>query len=224
MPKALILSVLITGRILVICTWFLLLGWGTEERRRHRRRVATCRRSILADKYWGSAYWIVLLALVNSTIAVCIASNLVGTRMWYSMAEPARCRSGSLRSIRKYKTPWNATHAQFVVIVGSAVILTWWWGKDNIWFVDGGMITFALGAMYMLGSLAVLMYFWTRSATSSTRSCTGCSRCVSICAIRILWYKSLNPFPAGAVQVGPRDGVRVVRARYRRGRGARCHR
>ena len=30
-PKALIISVLVTGSILVICTWFLLLGWGTKN-------------------------------------------------------------------------------------------------------------------------------------------------------------------------------------------------
>ena len=76
-PKALILSVIITGLILVICTWFLLIGWGTDK----VGTIATAANLpplILADRFWGSAYWIVLIALINSTLAVCIASNLVG--------------------------------------------------------------------------------------------------------------------------------------------------
>ena len=61
-PRALILSVLITGSILVIATWFLLLGWGTDN----VASIATSSQLpplVLADKYWGSFYWIVLLAL-----------------------------------------------------------------------------------------------------------------------------------------------------------------
>ena len=162
-----------------------------------------------------------LLALVNSTLAVCIASNLVGTRMWYSMGKSGALPKWFAQINPKYKTPWNATHVQFGIIVGSAVILTWWWGKDNIWFVDGGMITFALGAIYMLGSLAVLKYFWTEKRDEFNPILHGLFPLVSICAILILWYKSLNPLPAAPVQVGPRDGVRVVRARDRRGRCAR---
>jgi amino acid transporter len=201
-PRALILSVLITGSILVIATWFLLLGWGTDN-------VAAIAGSsqlpplVLADKYWGSFYWIVLLALVNSTLAVCIASNLVGTRMWYSMGKSGALPKWFAQINPKYKTPWNATHVQFGLIVGSAVILTWWWGKNNIWFVDGSMITFALGAIYVLGSVAVLKYFWTEKRDEFNWVLHGLFPLVSICAIAILWYKSLNPFPPAPFKWGP---------------------
>ena len=144
-----------------------------------------------------------LLALVNSTLAVCIASNLVGTRMWYSMGKSGALPKWFAQINPKYKTPWNATHVQFGIIVVSAVILTWWWGKDNIWFVDGSMITFALGAIYMLGSLAVLKYFWTEKRDEFNPILHGLFPLISICAILILWYKSLNPLPAAPFKWGP---------------------
>ena len=44
----------------------------------------------LADKYWAGVWWLVMAAFLSSTVAVCIATANVGTRMWYSMG-----RSGS---------------------------------------------------------------------------------------------------------------------------------
>jgi amino acid transporter len=83
------------------------------------------------------------------------------------------------------------------------VVLTWWWGKDNIWFVDGAMITFALGAIYALGSFAVLKYFWTERRSEFNWILHGVFPVVSIAAIALLWYKSLNPWPAAPFKWGP---------------------
>jgi amino acid transporter len=201
-PKALILSVIITGCILVFCTWFLLLGWGTDN----VAGIATASNLpplILADKYWGSLYWIVLVALVNSTLAVCIASNLVGTRMWYSMGRSGALPKWVTKLHPKYRTPWNAIHVQFAVIVISGIVLTWWWGKSNIWFVDGSMITFALGGIYMLGSLSVLVYYWREKRSEFNFFLHFVFPVVSIGAMLVLWYKSLNPFPPAPFKWGP---------------------
>lgn len=201
-PRALILSVLGTGLLLIVCTWFLLIGWGTDD----VAKIATADNLpplILADRFWGSAYWIVLIALINSTLAVCIASNLVGTRMWYSMARAGALPKKFAEIHPKYKTPINAVHAQFIVIVVSAIILTAWWGKENIWFVDGGMITFALGTVYILGSISVLVYYWRERRSEFNWFTHGLFPVVSTIAMIILFYKSLNPFPPAPFKWGP---------------------
>src|SRR4029079_15484588 len=77
-PRALIISVIVTGLIVVICTWFLLIGWGTDK----VGTIATAANLpplILADRFWGSAYWILALALINSTPAGRLASDLACT-------------------------------------------------------------------------------------------------------------------------------------------------
>ena len=104
----------------------------------------------------------------------------------------------------KYKTPINAVHAQFVVIVVSAVILTKWWGKENIWFVDGGMITFALGTIYILGSVSVLVYYLREKRDQlQLAHARACSRSRRRSRWSILFYKSLNPFPPAPFKWGP---------------------
>ena len=211
-PRALILSVLITGSILVIATWFLLLGWGTDN-------VAS-------------------IASSSQLPPLDPGRQVLGQRL---LDRPAGARQLDARRVHRLQ-PRRHAHvvldgqgrraAEVVradpsqlqdalecdaravrVIVGSAVILTWWWGKDNIWFVDGGMITFALGGCTCWAASPCWCTTGQRSATSSTRSLHGLFPIVSHRAMRILWYKSLNPFPAGAVQVRPDQRLRVVGGR-----------
>jgi amino acid transporter len=201
-PKALIYSVLITGVILVVCTWLLLGGWGTS----HVGTIAKATNLpplILADKFWGNAYWIVLLALINSTLAVSLASNLVATRMWYRMGLSRALPKWFTYSHPRYKTPWNAIHVQFAVIVISGVVLTLWWGKNTIWFVDGGMITYALGTIYILGNFGVIVYYWREKRKEFNVVLHLLFPIVSSIAMGIVFVKSLQPFPAAPFKWGP---------------------
>jgi hypothetical protein len=92
---------------------------------------------------------------------------------------------------------------QFAVILISAVLLTWWWGKENIWFVDGGMITFALGAIYVLGNVAVLLYYTREKRDEFNIILHGVFPVVSSVAVGIIWWESLHPFPVAPFKWGP---------------------
>ena len=103
-------TIVIMGAYLVFTSWGILIGWGTDD-------LGTPIASkelppfVLARRFWGPVGRH-LFALLNSMIAVSIASSLVSTRMWYAMA-----RSGalprSLASIHpRHKTPINAVSFQ----------------------------------------------------------------------------------------------------------------
>ncbi|MGH3994800.1 MAG: APC family permease, partial [Pseudonocardiaceae bacterium] len=85
LPRALLGSVLIMGLLFTLCAWGLILGWGTDD---IDGLVAseTLPAFVLAQDAWGALWWAVPLALLNSAIAVSIASMNVSTRMWFSMA------------------------------------------------------------------------------------------------------------------------------------------
>ena len=222
-PRALILSVLITGSILVIATWFLLLGWGTDN-------VASIASSsqlpplVLADKYWGSFYWIVLLALVNSTLAVCIASNLVGTRMWYSMG-----KSGALpkwfaadqsevqdalechaRAVRDHRRQRRDPH----LVVGQGQHLVRRRRHDHVRAGRDLHARQPRRAEVLLDGEARRVQPDPARAVPAGLDLRNPDPLVQVA----------QSVPRRALQVGPGDRVRVVRARDRRGRGARCHR
>ena len=201
-PRALLISVIFMGLFLVVCTWFLLLGWGTDNVG-GIASAANLPPLILADKYWGSAYWIVLVALVNSTLAVCIASNLVVTRMWYAMGRAGALPSWFAKVHPTYKTPVNAITAQFALILVSGLVGVWWWGKENIWAVDGLMITFALSTIYALGNLGVLLYYYRERRREFNPILHGLFPIVSTVALGILVWKSLHPFPVAPFKWAP---------------------
>ena len=104
LPRAILISILFMGVFLVLGSWGLLLGWGTDR----LPAFVSSRENptfVLARTYWGGIWVIVLLALLNSIIAAAIAGNNAATRVWFGMA-----RSGALpRSLAKvhpkYKTP-----------------------------------------------------------------------------------------------------------------------
>ena len=106
-PRAIVSTIVIMGAYLVFTSWGILIGWGTDDL---GALVASKELPpfVLARRFWGAGWVVMLFALLNSMIAVSIASSLVSTRMWYAMA-----RSGalpkSLAAIHpRHKTPVNA--------------------------------------------------------------------------------------------------------------------
>ena len=129
--------------------------------------------------------------------------------MYYSMARTGALPEWFAKVHPKYKTPINCVHAQFAVIVVGAVILTKWWGKENIWFVDGGMITFALGTIYILGSLSVINYYLREKRDQFNVLMHGVFPIATSIAMVDPLLQVAQPVPAGALQVGPDHGLRL---------------
>jgi amino acid transporter len=201
-PRATYGAIIFQVIFLAVCSWALLIGWGTDK---IGSLVGSAELPpiVLAHRFWGGAWIIVLLALINSTIAVCIASTNVTSRMWFAMGRAGALPSWFAKVHPKYKTPVNALYAQFAVIIVSAVIGVWWWGVGNIWFVDGLMITFALTIIYIFANLGVVLYFWRERRSEFNFVRHGLFPIASSIALVILDYKSLNPFPAAPAKYGP---------------------
>ena len=113
------------GVFLVLCSWGLLTGWGTNRLPGfiNSQENPTF---VMARGYWGGAWVIVLLALLNSVIAAAIAANSGATRVWFGMA-----RSGSLPRVfakvhPKYKTPVNGVKFQIFLTFVGGLGLGWW--------------------------------------------------------------------------------------------------
>jgi len=162
-PQALVGTVLIMGVFLVFTAWGILTGWGT-----HDLQALTDTKDkppfelplILAQRYWGPGWLLVLFALLNSMAAVSVATSLVSTRMWYAMA-----RSGSLPSWMAvvhstHRTPVNAVAFQTFLTLLVGLGLGFWIGPDQEFFLMGEVLTLALALIYTAGNLGVFLYYW----------------------------------------------------------------
>ena len=161
-PQALLGTILIMGIFLVFTSWGILTGWGTQDLQSvtaASERPAFELPIVLAKRFWGPGWLVVLVALLNSMAAVAVATSLVSTRMWYAMA-----RSGSLPAWLtvvhfRHQTPVNAVAFQTFLTLLVGLGLGFWIGPDQEFFLMGEVLTLALALIYTAGNLGVFLYY-----------------------------------------------------------------
>ena len=202
LPRAIIAAILFMGGFLVLCSWGLLVGWGTEE----VRAFAGSEENptfVLAKRLWGHAWIVVLLALLNSMIAVAIAANNGATRVWFAMA-----RSGSLpRTLAKvhprFQTPVNAVLLQAIVTLTVGLGLGIWIGPDKEFELMGAVVTFALIYIYSAGNLGVFLLYFRERRTEFHWILHVVFPLLGTVALLFVGYKSLVPWPTAPVAYAP---------------------
>jgi amino acid transporter len=201
-PRAILGAILLMGVYLVFTSWGILVGWGTER----ITGFVSCPEVpafVLARRFWGAAWILVLFALINSMVAVAVATTLVSTRMWYAMA-----RSGSLpRQLAnlhgRYKTPVNAISFQTLITVVFGIGMGLWIGPDQEFFLMGTVLTLALAVIYSLGNLGVFLFYRKERPQDFHPVLHALFPLISSVAILWVAYKSVVPLPAPPISYAP---------------------
>jgi len=193
-PKATIAAIIFQGAFLVLCTWGLQVGWGTLH-------MDTLIKSsdlppLVLARHYSTALWlIVLVALVNSSIAVSISAAIVSTRMWFAMGRSGALPQAFAKLHPRTKSPTNAVLFQIALIVIAGLGGVWWFGVDQVWYVDGLMLTFTMILIYSLANVGVCLYCYQRQR--SMFNVFKHALCSILSTVALLWlgYKSLSPLP-----------------------------
>jgi amino acid transporter len=158
-PRSVMLSITLLGIFLVVTFWGVITGFGVNN-------VDSLINSkelpglALAHRLWSGAWWLILAAFFSSTLAVCLATANVGTRMWYGMA-----RSGSFpKALAKvhpgYRTPTNAILLQMCLALASGLIGGLWFKPDvSFFFIDGLILVLGVAFVYIMANIAVGRYY-----------------------------------------------------------------
>lgn len=202
LPRAILISILLMGLFLVVCSWGLLTGWGTD-RIRAFTGSAENPTFVMARHYWGGGWIVVLLALLNSMIAVAIAGNNAATRVWFAMA-----RSGSLPAPLaavhpRYRTPSNALKLQTVLMFAVGLGLGWWIGPEKEFEFMGNVLTFALIPIYSAGNLGVMLFYYRERRHEFSVVLHVLFPIAGSAALLFVGYNSLLPWPAAPVGYAP---------------------
>ncbi len=193
--RAVIGSIILLGVFLVFVTWAIIIGWGTSK-------IASMPSSselpaiVVAKRVWGPLWWLVLFALLNSTIAVVIAVCNMGTRMWYAMA-----RSGSLPKVltrvhHEYRTPVNTIILQWLVNMVTGLALLWWLGAVNGYFYESFVLALAVIVVYAMGNIGVFFLYWQQYRSEFNVFYHVVFPVVALAALGWLTYELFNPFPS----------------------------
>ena len=193
-PRAVIGSILLLGGFLVFVSWGQLSGFGTD-------RIDDFTGSeqlpafVLGHKYWGGAWIFVLIALLNSAIAVGIACTNAAARIFFSMG-----RSGVLpRSLAALhptnRTPVNAIWLQTAISVVLGLGLAIAIGQANVYNVTGTMFTFALIPVYIAANVGVFVFYRREHPDEFNVLAHVLVPIASSAALVLVGWYSLNPLP-----------------------------
>lgn len=158
LPVAVFVSVLVGGLVFVVAGYGTVVGWGLSD----IEKFPTA-----ANPYYtlaaGVAPWapiFVILALVNSTLAVNLASQNAATRVAYGMGRfrllPSRF--GAIHP--RFRTPSFGIVAHTVLSLVLSLVLGTWLGPLNEFAFLGELVTLALILTYIMGNFAVSVYYW----------------------------------------------------------------
>src|SRR5262249_25791513 len=205
-PQALVGTILIMGVFLVFTAWGILIGWGTYD----LQGVTPADDKpplelplVLARRYWGPGWLLVLFALLNSMVAVSVATSLVSTRMWYAMA-----RSGSLPAWMTvvpstHRTPVNAVAFQTFLTLLVGLGLGFRLGPDQFFFLMGEVLTFALALIYTAGNLGVFLYYRRERRDEFRPFLHAFLPLVSSVAVFVVAYFSVIAWPPPPLRYAP---------------------
>lgn len=201
-PRALVWSVVVLGVFYVFCAWGLQIGWGTQ----HLTGLASSSENpafIVAHRVWGGAWFLALLALLNSGVAVCIACTTDSTRNWYAMARSGAFPSWMNHVHPTHHTPSRAVLAQGLLALAVALGVGAWIGADQSFFVLGLVGTLAYVVVYLLGNVGVVRFFRTTQRAVYNPVLHLVFPVLSSVALLWVAYKSLDPLPAAPVRYAP---------------------
>jgi len=201
-PRGVIGCILILGAFLFIVSWGQITGWGTDKLDSFSSS-SELPAFVLGHKYWGGAWVIVLIALLNSAIAVAIATTNAATRFIYGMA-----RTGvlprQLTSVHpKYKTPTTAIAFQTVVNICLGLILPIAVGVANVYNITGTWFTFALAPVYAAANVGLFYYVRKHHRGEFHWFKHVLVPLIGTIALACVVYYSLNPLPAWPIKLAP---------------------
>ena len=201
-PRAIIGSLALVGAFYVICAWGLQIGWGTADLDA-LANSPTAPAFVLADRLWHGGSLIVLIALVNSGLGVCIACTTSSTRTIFGMARTGALPDALARVSQAYRTPIVAVYLQSAVAVGICLLVGLPLGPYNLFNLLGTTGTFAYIPIFILMNVAAFSYF--RRVHPEEFSVVQFVICpiISTAALLIIGYNSIVPVPAMPVALAP---------------------
>jgi amino acid transporter len=201
-PRAMIIASVISLILFVFTFWGLIIGWGTSA-------IASLATSqglppiVLAQRFWGPAWIIVLLVMFNSTLGSMISGTNVATRMWFDMSRKGILPRQFAVLHPKYKNPTFALAFSIIIALGLGL---------GLGFTLGPVEEFAFIAL--MGSITTTLYYVLANAGVVTlyrgRFRSEWNPILHlvfpvVTSVVLIWvlYKSLWPLPSGAIKWAP---------------------
>lgn len=156
LPLAIVGSTILVAVFYAFVNWGVLVGEGTN----HVKTFTSSGQIFdLGRRLWGGAWIIILIAAVNSGLAVCIAIQNATTRVLFDMGRVKALPPILAKVNPRYKTPWNAIWFLTAVTLAIGVGLGTWLGPVTTFGMIGIMQTLGLIIVYSMGNIGATLFY-----------------------------------------------------------------
>ena len=156
LPLAIIGSTIVVALFYMFVNWGILIGEGTDN---VKNFTSADQIFALARHLWGGAWIFILIAVINSALAVCIAIQNATTRVLFDMGRVGALPKFLAQVHPKYKTPWNAIWFLTAVTLVIGLGLGSWLGPVKTFGMIGIMQTLGLIIVYCMGNIGAMRFY-----------------------------------------------------------------
>jgi amino acid transporter len=154
--QAIMLSLVSIGAFYIFTSYASAIGWGTGDMAAFASNANPY--YVLGHALWGAAWWLVILAIINSAVAVGLACTNAASRVMYTMGRAGTLPASFGRIHPVHRTPTFAI--AFVQVSGMASILLvgLLLSPDSIFGFLETIATLAVIVLYIMANLALTRY------------------------------------------------------------------
>lgn len=156
LPIAIFGSIILVGVFFVFAGYAGVAGWGVDQAKSFATNANPYYE--MARRLWGLGWIFVFIAIINSVVAIAIASSNAVTRVWHGMGSVGVLHNSLTKIQPKFRTPSNAIHLQIAVSAVLVVATGLWVGANNVYGFLGDIITVAIVIMYGLANISLFFY------------------------------------------------------------------
>ncbi len=202
-PWAIMISILIMGSMLVLVIWGQIIGWGYLDL---KTLVSSPELPalVIARRVWGGLWFLALIAMFTSGVAVALACQNVATRMWYGMGRSGVLPKPFAKLHPVHKTPTVAVYAQLTLSLVLGLVLPLLLSPLEMFILSVGFVlVIAVIFVYVVANIGVMVYYW-RERRSEFNWFSHFLLPVGTSAILLYsLYKSFHPMPAYPYNYSP---------------------
>ena len=153
---AVILSLVVIGVFYIFTSYASAIGWGTGDMAGFATNANPY--YALGHALWGTAWWLVILAIINSVVGAGLACTNAASRVMYTMGQAGTLPASFGKIHPVHRTP--AFAIGFLQIAGLMLVLLFGFllRPENIFGFIGTIATLAVIVLYAMANLALTSY------------------------------------------------------------------
>lgn len=199
-PRAVLGSIIILGFFLIFVSWGQISGFDSAKALTNSSLLPAF---VIGKAHWGPAWWLILLALFNSAVAVAIACTNAATRFLFGMARAGALPSALTKVHPRFQTPVTAVAVQTAINIALGLVLPLAIGVANVYNLTGTWFTFALAFVYIVANIGLPVFYRREHPDEFTILKHIVVPLVGSVALILVVYYSVVPLPAWPINLAP---------------------